>query len=168
MKRLVMIGGTMGIGKTTVSQKLKYKLKNSVCLDGDWCWDMHPFVINDETKTMVINNIVYQLNQFLLCSSIENIIFCWVMHEQSIIDDILSRLNLEDCQVYNISLVCQKKVLIEHIQKDINLGLRKRDVLQRSLERLNNYDQLKTMKIDITYKSVEDVVKVILALIEQD
>ena len=85
MKKLILIGGTMGVGKTATSSLLKQKLNQSVFLDGDWCWDMHPFVVNRETKAMVMNNIVYQLNQFISCSEIENIIFCWVMHEQSII-----------------------------------------------------------------------------------
>lgn len=46
----------MGVGKTTVSQNLKIKLRNSVLLDGDWCWDMHPFQVTEETKNMVINS----------------------------------------------------------------------------------------------------------------
>ena len=40
----------MGVGKTTVSHLLKKELHHSVMLDGDWCWDMHPFIVNDETK----------------------------------------------------------------------------------------------------------------------
>ena len=39
MKTLYLIGGTMGVGKTAVSQQLKKDLPNSVFLDGDWCWD---------------------------------------------------------------------------------------------------------------------------------
>ena len=50
MKNLYIIGGTMGVGKTTTCQILKQKLKNSVFLDGDWCWDMNPFKVTDETK----------------------------------------------------------------------------------------------------------------------
>ena len=57
MKTLYMIGGTMGVGKTTVCQQLKRSLPNSVFLDGDWCWDASPFQVTDETKSMVIDNI---------------------------------------------------------------------------------------------------------------
>ena len=39
MKTLYLIGGTMGVGKTTVCQLLKKKLPKNVFLDGDWCWD---------------------------------------------------------------------------------------------------------------------------------
>ena len=95
MKTLYMIGGTMGVGKTTVCQQLKRDLPNSVFLDGDWCWDANPFQVTDETKAMVTNNICYLLNNFLNCSAYENIIFCWVMHEQRIIDSILKKLDTQ-------------------------------------------------------------------------
>ena len=76
MKKLYLIGGAMGVGKTTVSQILKKKLVNSVFLDGDWCWDSDPFQVTEETKAMVIDNICYLLNNFLRCSAYDNIIFC--------------------------------------------------------------------------------------------
>lgn len=74
MKRLYLLGGTMGVGKTTVSQQLKQDLPNSVFLDGDWCWDADPFQVTEETKSMVIRNICYLLNSFLHCTAYENIV----------------------------------------------------------------------------------------------
>ena len=49
----------MGVGKTTVSQQLKKTLRNSVFLDGDWCWDADPFQVTEETKKMVMQNIFF-------------------------------------------------------------------------------------------------------------
>ena len=80
------------------------------------------------------------------------------MHEQSLIDEILSRLDLEQCEVYNISLVCSQEALTQRIQKDIDLGIRKPDVLQRSLQRLKMYDVLDTHKIDVSLLSLEETV----------
>ena len=53
MKKLYLIGGTMGVGKTTICQELKKNLDCSVFLDGDWCWNSHPFCVTNETKNMV-------------------------------------------------------------------------------------------------------------------
>ena len=64
MKTIYLIGGTMGVGKTTVSQQLKKVLPNSVFLDGDWCWDADPFQVIEETKAMVMRNICFLLNSF--------------------------------------------------------------------------------------------------------
>ncbi len=43
MKTLYLVGGTMGVGKTTTCKALQRLLPNSVFLDGDWCWNMRPF-----------------------------------------------------------------------------------------------------------------------------
>ncbi len=109
----------MGVGKTAVGQELKLKLDNSVFLDGDWCWDAHPFQVTAETKKMVMENICFLLNQFIHCSAYESIIFCWVMHEQSIIDAILNNLDTTNCEIKTISLVCDEQELLERLSQDI-------------------------------------------------
>ena len=154
----------MGIGKTTVCQYLKKELFNSVFLDGDWCWDASPFQVTDETKSVVLDNITHVLNNFIRCSAYENIIFCWVMHEQSIIDTILKKLDLSDCRVRSISLIAGEKVVRERIASDIAKGIRTPDAVVRSLGRLPMYQKLNTIKIDTTGKSVPEISVEIRAL----
>lgn len=157
MKKLYLIGGTMGVGKTAVCQKLKVKLNNSVFLDGDWCWDASPFQVTEETKNMVIKNICFLLNQFIHCSAYDNIIFCWVMHEQSIIDMIINNLDKTNCEFKTISLICDEKELRERLSKDIAAGKRKLDVIDRSLARIPLYHQLNTIKINTNGKTVNGI-----------
>ena len=147
MKQLYIIGGTMGVGKTTICQKLKVELSNCVFLDGDWCWDANPFLVNEETKKMVMHNICFMLNQFLHCSSYENVVFCWVMHEQNIIDTIMASIDKTNCDTKVISLVCSQATLRERLEKDIQLGIRTSDVVERSIERLPLYEKLRTQKV---------------------
>ena len=154
MKKIYLIGGTMGVGKTTVCQHLKMKLSNSVFLDGDWCWDMHPFQVTEETKKMVLQNICFLLNQFIHCSVYENIIFCWVMHEQSIIDTILASIDKMNCEVKIVSLVCNEQTLRNRLKKDIDKGLRSEDVIARSISRIPYYESLNTIKIDTSSKNI--------------
>ena len=162
MKHLYLISGTMGVGKTTTCQIMKKKLNSSVFLDGDWCWDMDPFIVNDETKKMVINYICFLLNNFIETSVYENIIFCWVMHEQSIIDDILARLNTENCNLHLISLVCDKESLKNRLEKDIDKGVRTEDIINRSLERLKLYENLLTQKVDVSRVTPREVADYII------
>lgn len=154
MKTLFMIGGTMGVGKTTVCQQLKRDLQNSVFLDGDWCWDASPFQVNDETKAMVTNNIFYLLNNFLKCSAYDNIIFCWVMHEQSIIDSILEKLDTQNCEVKCISLLADEETLCERLSMDVKRDVRSEDIIERSIARIPMYQALNTIKIDTNAKTV--------------
>lgn len=140
----------MGVGKTATCQALKQKLNNSVFLDGDWCWNMHPFQVTEETKQMVLENICYLLNNFIRCSAYENIILCWVMHQQAIIDDILSRLDTTNCKVHSVSLICSEQALRTRLQKDVDAGIRTEDVVQRSIERILLYQELNTCKVDVS------------------
>jgi broad-specificity NMP kinase len=164
MKNLYLIGGTMGIGKTTVCQLLKEKLDKAVFLDGDWCWDSNPFQVTEETKTMVMDNICYLLNNFIHCSAYKNVIFCWVMHEQSIIDELLIRLDLQECNVKVISLICTAEALIKRLSMDIDAGIRKPDILERSLRRIAMYETLNTIKIDVSYCSPSETAELIYSL----
>ena len=157
MKKLFLIGGTMGVGKTAVCQALKRELPNSVFLDGDWCWDASPFQVTEETKTMVLDNITHTLNNFICCSAYDNIIFCWVMHEQDIIDTILGRLDTEYCHVCSISLIADETALRERLTQDIFADVRTPDSIERSLARLPLYQDLNTIKIDTTGKSVPEI-----------
>ncbi|BAE84578.1 AAA family ATPase [Desulfitobacterium hafniense] len=162
MKNIYLIGGTMGIGKTTVCHIMKDKLNNSVFLDGDWCWDMHPFRISDETKLMVMENIGFLLNNFIRCSVFENIVFCWVMHEQAILDDLLSRIETADCDIHLISLVCSEQALRARLRKDIDAGIRTEDVLRKSIDRISLYERLNTLKVDVSQKSPAQVADFII------
>lgn len=148
----------MGVGKTTICQQLKSELSNSVFLDGDWCWDANPFHVTEETKVMVVDNICHLLNNFLHCSAYDNVIFCWVMHQQAIIDSIIQELDLANCDVKVISLMTDTKCLEERLMNDIEKGIRSADVLSRSMERIPLYQELNTIKIDTCNKSVQTIV----------
>lgn len=162
MKHLYLIGGTMGVGKTSVSQCMKQELPNAVFLDGDWCWDADPFQITVETKEMVIDNICYLLNRFIHCSAYDNIVFCWVMHEQSIIDTILDRISTAGCVVKVISLMAGKDTLTERIMKDVEGGSRSMDVLERSIARLPLYQAVSSIKVKTDGRTVHEIAEEII------
>lgn len=164
MKTLYLIGGTMGGGKTTVCQQLKKILTDSVFLDGDWCWDSSPFQVTEETCAMVMNNICYLLNSFIRCSVYKNVICCWVMHEQSIIDCMIERLDTEKCRVITISLIADESSLRERLAADVAVGLRTIDVIERSVARISMYQILDTIKIDTSNKTVRVIVDEIMQL----
>lgn len=153
MKELVFVNGTMGVGKTSVCRELLRILQPSVFLDGDWCWNMSPFVVNDETRAMVLGNIAYLLNSFMHCSEYRHVIFCWVMHETSIVENVLGRLDLSDARFSLFTLTSSPQALEERLRRDIEDGKRKPDVLERSLKRLPLYEEMDSRKIDVSVLS---------------
>jgi hypothetical protein len=159
MINLIIVGGTAGVGKTATCRELQKILPRNVFLDGDWCWDMHPFVVTDETKAMVNSNIAHLLNGFLACSEFENVIFCWVLHEQHILDDLINALDLNGCTTNCFSLVSTEQALVERLNRDIAAGKRDSDITERSVARISLYDELDTVKIDVSTISPADAAR---------
>ncbi len=149
MKKLIVINGTMGVGKSATCRELLGILKPGVYLDGDWCWNMNPFVVNEENKAMVVGNIVSLLRSFLKNSGYEYIVFCWVIHQEEIFGRILDPLRDCEFKLYKISLVCSGEALEKRLRADILSGKRSEDVLPRSLARLPLYEKMNTVKIDV-------------------
>ena len=156
MKHLYLIGGPMGVGKTTVCRALQKRLEGSVFLDGDWCWDANPFQVTEETKAMVVENIAFLLNQFLRCSAYEHVIFCWVLHRQDLLDGLLSRLDTGGCVVRSVSLTASPEALTARLEADIRAGRRDRGTLERSLSYLPLYAPLRTEKLDVSGLTPEE------------
>lgn len=166
MKKLIMINGTMGVGKSTVCNILLNKLNPSVYLDGDWCWNMNPFVVSEENKEMVINNISYLLKSYLNNSGYKYIIFCWVIQEDYIFKQILDKLNNFDFELHKISLVCTEEALKSRLNIDVQNGIRKTDVISRSIERISFYEKMDTVKIDVSNITPEDTAKEICTMVQ--
>ena len=86
------------------------------------------------------------------------------MHEQSIIDDILSRLDVGKTEVKTISLLASEKAITARLEKDVAAGIRTPDVIERSIARIPLYEKLDTLKIDTNEKTADAVAEEIAAL----
>ena len=166
MKKLIMINGTMGVGKSTACNILFKMLNNSVYLDGDWCWNMNPFVVSEENKEMVIDNISYLLKSYLNNSGYEYIIFCWVMQEEDIIKQILDKLKDFDFELHKVSLVCSEESLKSRLNIDVQNNIRKADVIKRSIDRISLYEKMDTVKIDVSNITPQDTAKKIYEMVQ--
>jgi len=167
MKNLIIINGTMGVGKTTTSKILLKLLPNCVFLDGDWCWYADPWIVTDETKNMVDQNISFLLNNFLSCSAYENVIFCWVMHDENLIDRVLSWVKGSKYSLHKYSLVCSEDALVTRLKKDIADSMRNDDIIERSLKRLPNFVKMDTVKIDVSEITPKQAAHIIYELVMQ-
>ncbi len=164
MKNLYLVGGTMGVGKSAACRAVQQLLPACVFLDGDWCWNAHPWIVTDETKRLVLDNITHLLRSFIECSAYENIVFCWVMHRQEIINELLRRQDLSACRVRAVSLVCTPEALRTRLEKDIAAGRRTPDVIERSLAYLPLYGALDTVKIDVSHLTIQETACRILSV----
>ncbi|SFC18208.1 AAA family ATPase [Clostridium uliginosum] len=166
IKKFIIINGTMGVGKTSICENLHKTLPNSAWLDGDWCWMINPFTVNEENKEMVIKNITYILNNFLMNSSLEYVIFNWVIDSDYIMNLILDNMQTKSFNIYKITLTCSKDELIKRVGLDILEGKREKNSINRSLERLDLYSKMDTLKVDTTFKEITTIVNEIKNIIQ--
>ena len=168
MKKLIIINGTMGVGKSSVCNELLNILEPSIYLDGDWCWNMNPFIVSEENKKMVIDNINHLLKSYLDNSGYEYIIFCWVIHQEYIFTQILKSLKNYNFELYKISLVCSETALKSRLKIDVENGIRKVDIIDRSVQRLKLYNNMDTIKINVSDITPGQTAMNIVKLFEKD
>ena len=65
---------------------------------------------------MAINNIIVLLNSYISNPNFENIIFCWTLHKQEILDKIFNSL-IQNFDFYHFSLMCSDEIISERIIK---------------------------------------------------
>lgn len=146
MKKLIIVSGTMGVGKSATCRLLYKMAPRSVWLDGDWCWLMNPWDNCEENREMVMNNISTLLRAYLANSTFDNVIFSWVLHRKEIIEDLLKRLSGLEFELLGFALVCSPDALAARMIADD----READQVQASAERLHLYNDIGWKVVDTT------------------
>lgn len=108
----------MGAGKTATARALQKLLPSCALLDGDDVWNFTPFRVNEKTKELAFCNIAAVLNNYLACGLFENIVFCWVMQQMEIAEEICRRLR-GDYTLRPFTLCVSEPVLRARLGRDI-------------------------------------------------
>ncbi|ERJ11410.1 AAA family ATPase [Haloplasma contractile] len=163
MKKLYLITGPMGVGKTTVGKLLSNTINKTAFIDGDWCIDIHPFIGNKETKGMAINNIIHMIRNYYHCSECNQIVLSWVMSINTVNKIMLSVSDL-DLEIYNISLICDKESLAKRWHNDMKTEWRINELLEQSIQSIKSYNDRETSHvIDTSNLLPEQVVELIIS-----
>ena len=135
--KVIIINGPIGVGKTTVGKYIAEKYTGTAFIDGDWCFDMHPFVGNRETKTMAIDNILHMIANYKKCSICKMIVFVWLMDERWVYQKITDGIANMELEAKNFTLVCDKNTLIHRWKNDKNCEWRTNEWIEVSLKSLS-------------------------------
>jgi broad-specificity NMP kinase len=165
-KTLVIVNGTMGVGKTTTCRLLLERLTPGAYLDGDWCWNINPFAVTTENQDMVIGNIVHLLRGYLTNTSLRYVIFGWVLHKSEIFDAVLRPLEDLAFETHKVTLTCSPAQLSGRLSADVAAGHPQADVIERAVARLALYDTLDTSKLDVGTKSAAEAADEIAGMVQ--
>jgi len=160
--RVIIINGPMGVGKTVTGKLIADNNPGTAFIDGDWCMDIHPFVGNRETKAMAIDNILHMIGNYQKCSECRMVVLVWLMDDQWVLRRIRDGLSALRTEVKNITLVCEREVLINRWRNDHNCEWRTEQWLEVSLASLQYFSSMKDV-IDTSELTVEQIAELIMS-----
>lgn len=152
-KKLIIVNGPSGIGKTATCRELQQLFPKSVWLDGDWCWMANPWIVTEETKRMAVNNMSFLLNSFLNCTEYEFILYSWIFRSDEVFSLILDNFIHTDFKLYKFTLTCNPDVFIKRL-KDAG---REESKIPMCVESLYQCESTESEKIDTTNSSAKEI-----------
>jgi predicted ABC-type ATPase len=165
MKKLIIINGPMGVGKTTTGQSLCDKIGRAAFIDGDWCLDIHPFIGNKETKSMAIDNIIHMIKNYYNCSECDVIVLSWIISKKNI-EKIIIGLKDINIKIYCITLICNEEELTERWKKDKIVSWRNNEWLIDSIKSIEDFkSRVDENVIDNGKMAINEVINKILEII---
>ncbi len=116
-QKLIIITGSPCVGKTAVAEKLLDSLENCAYLNGDWCWCVNPFSLEDKRLRNGDKSMSYILANYLN-SGFDYVIFdSLVAAFPDIRENILRNIRAETYDMIGITLTCSEETLTRRRNK---------------------------------------------------
>jgi hypothetical protein len=103
---IIIINGSLGVGKTSVAEELHYRFARSVHLDGDAIGDVHPFVIYDDNRIHYLYRTLELLIGFHQKNGYANFIINYVFESTESLQELLDLLRPLDPDIHAYWLTC--------------------------------------------------------------
>lgn len=162
MKRLVIITGAPGVGKTTICRELFKHLNQCAWLDSDWAWMVNPWLPKTQSeKKYVEDTFVRILRGYLENDRIETVLFCWVIHAEWMFDVVIDQLFDVQFEVIKVVLICDREQHTSRMKLD---GRREEQV--NFPDSMDKYYDLSGHVVDTTTLSVSEAVIRVIEIIE--
>lgn len=150
MKRLILILGPNGVGKSTASAVLLSRIPGSAYIESDSLRMMNPGSFSEEAIFVQKRNILALMRNYLSASFINNIIFPYGLHghRKKLLDEILSELHSDyNFEVYTVLLTCTEEENIRRMKNDS----RDEERIRRAITNTRAiYYEVDCQKIDVT------------------
>ena len=159
--KVIVLNGPMGVGKTTVGKYIADQNPGTAFIDGDWCMDLHPFVGNQETKAIAVDNILHMIRNYQKCSVCSMVVLVWLMDDSWVIRRIMEGLSALQAEVKSVTLFCDRENLMKRWKDDHNCEWRTDEWLQVSLKSLPGFASMENA-IDTSNLSVNQTADLIM------
>jgi chloramphenicol 3-O-phosphotransferase len=133
---IIIINGSLGVGKSSVAEQLHWKFDKSVHLDGDYIGDVHPFKIYDDARISHLYRTLELLIGFHQKNGYHNFVINYVFESHESLKDLLDLIRPLDSSIHTYWLTCNEEEQAKRIRK------RKRDEIEWELSRFVELQQI--------------------------
>lgn len=166
MKRLILLYGANGVGKSTAAAALLERLPQSAYVDSDYCRMTNPDTFSDAMIRLNYLNMSAMIRNAFDCPEIQNVIVPYGFHghRRRLFEDILAGLRRDGAAFHlvPILLACGEEENVRRARADGRDTQR----IERGLWNSRPlYEAAGGLRIDVTRLSVEETVEEILAIL---
>ncbi len=161
---IIIINGSLGVGKTSVAEAIHRKFEKSVHLDGDHIGNVNPFEIYDNNCIEYLYSTLALLVGFHKKNGYPNIVINYVFESPESLKELINLLVHYDKEIYTYWLTSEKDQQRNRIQS------RKRDNIEWELNRFIELQNIQRKasasgfigkEINTAMKSIEVVAEII-------
>ena len=114
---IIIINGSLGVGKSSLAEELHWKFDKSVYLDGDCIGSVHPFEIYDPARIDHLYRTLAVLVSFHQENGYHNFVINYVFESPGSLQQLVELLSPLDPAIHAYWLTCDEKVQAERIRK---------------------------------------------------
>ncbi len=157
---IIIINGSLGVGKTSVGDELHHKFDRSVHLDGDAIGDVNPFEIYDDARIDHLYRTLALLVRFHQQNGYSNFVINYVFESPQSLRQLVDLLTPLDPAIHTFWLTCQEQEQARRIRargKDGDGWELRRFIELRHIQALAAQQGFIGLQIDTTHLSPSQV-----------
>lgn len=133
---IIIINGSLGVGKTSISEELLWKYEKTVMLDGDALGNVNPFDIYDQNRIQHLYKTIELLVKFHNDAGFDNIIINYVFESSESLRQLIELLTPVDRNIFSFWITCEEEIQRNRIIK------RNRDNIEWELKRFSELQRI--------------------------
>jgi len=146
---IIIINGSLGVGKSSVADELHWKFDKSVHLDGDYIGDVHPFEIYDDARIDHLYRTLELLVSFHQKNGYHNFVINYIFESPDSLQGLIDLLRPHDASIHTYWLTCDEKEQAQRIRN------RQRDDLDWELSRFVELRRIQTNAAEQGFIGIE-------------
>jgi broad-specificity NMP kinase len=168
---IIIINGSVGVGKSSVSRALQEKFHTSIMLDGDYIAAVHPFNIYDDSRIEYCYETLLFLIKFHKTNGYNDFVINYVFESDVSLKSLTKRLQSIVPEIYTFWITCSEEEHKKRISKRNNNHIEWE--MKRFIE-LNNIQMHASKhgfigeKIETEQKSIQEVADIIWGKVKKN